>query len=596
MVLKNIKRLISSFFILITILILTSCNDNSKKFNFASYGTAEKVPYKIYYNDDYFNKPASEYNPNLASASACLALAGFSSATTDDFSNSDINAKSLFKTLGFNNYKVNKYGNAKPTNSSFGVYAASKIINDYTLIAITVRGAGYLAEWASNFTIGKNEDFAQGFFDASEIYLEFLKDYIKEFNIKGNIKLWTSGYSRGGAAVNVACGRIDDGLVNNINILSDDVSYTKDDIYAYSFEPPAGKIIKSEDNEIFEKGINYSNIFSIINLNDPVPFVAPRNFNFIRYGNDLFLPDIITDLDYQKHINLVSKKMKKMPNYKVVGDYLINTFKDESLINILNIPKSQYINVSPYLYLNDLISLICELVGTKDNYVDNVQNTITELFTFLYSKLTPKDSLINLGISFGKNIIRDDPNEVILYDLQNNIKQFTKDLEPLLYGAFKSLDINLELKDVSSLIKNIAKLLGEILLSEKGISKIRAMINSANVKAIGSAHIPELLLCHITSLDNLYENSSLNVKSSFNIITINDDLEFELTIKGDKYIFFENGNINSKLSIKKLNKGYEIYIPSDAQFTITSNNKISYDIYNHNNKYLNDVLLEHVSL
>ncbi len=596
MFMKNSKRILSLFFFIIICILLSSCNKDKPNFNFASYKTAEKVPYKINFDENYFKNPASEYNPNLASASACLALAGFSSATSDDFSNSDINAKELFKTLGFKNYKVNKYGIEKPTTDSFGVYAASKEIDDFTLIALTVRGAGYFSEWASNFTIGKNENFAQGFYDASEIYLEFLKEYIDELNIKGNIKIWTSGYSRGGAAVNVACGRIDDGLVNNENILSNNVKYDKNDIYAYSFEPPAGKIIKSSDNEIFEKGENYSNIYSIINLNDPVPFVAPRNYNFIRYGNDLFLPDIITDLNYQKQIDLVSKKMKKMPNYNIVGDYMINTFKDESMISMLNKLSSPYINISPYVYLDDLISLICEIVGSKDNYVDNVQYIITELFSFLYSRLSPKESIINLGIDFGKNIIRDDPNEVILYDIQNNLGKLVKDLEPLLYRAFKHLDFNIELSDVKSLVKNLATLVGNILLSENGLAKTRTLINSSNIKAIGSAHIPELLLCHITSLDNLYENSNLSIKSSFNIIEINDDVEFELTINNDKYVYFDNGNILSKLTIKKLKQGYKIYIPSDADFKITSTNKFTYNLYNHNNKYLNDVLLKQVSL
>ena len=75
-----------------------------------------------------------------------------------------------------------------------------------------------------------------------------LSSFNAEYSIiKGNIKIWTSGYSRGGAVVNISAGRIDDGLVKYKNILSDEINYTKDDIYAYAFEAPAGKIIKNED-------------------------------------------------------------------------------------------------------------------------------------------------------------------------------------------------------------------------------------------------------------------------------------------------------------------------------------------------------------
>ena len=221
---KYIKRFSILFFFLIFTLLLTSCEKiESKTFNFASYKTADAVPYDIYFDEEYFSNPASEYNPSLASASACLALSGFSTATSSDYKKADSNAKALFTTLGFNNYLANEYGTKAPTDSSFGVFIASKVINDYTLLGITVRGAGYMSEWASNFNIGNNNEFAQGFFDASEIYLNFLREYIEKYDITGNIKIWTAGYSRGGAAVNLATGRIDDGLVDNKNIISDEV-------------------------------------------------------------------------------------------------------------------------------------------------------------------------------------------------------------------------------------------------------------------------------------------------------------------------------------------------------------------------------------
>ena len=592
-----IKRIILFLLIIINIFAFTSCKkDNSIKFNFASYGTAEKVPYNVFYEDDYFKNPASNYNPKLASASACLALAGFADISEDDFSNQDINAKTFFKNLGFSNYKANTYGITKPTANSFGVYIASKKIDDFTLIGITVRGAGYLSEWASNFTIGHNEDFAQGFFEASDIYLNFLKEYINDYNIKGNIKIWTSGYSRGGAVVNISAGRIDDGLVKYKNILSDEINYTKDDIYAYAFEAPAGKIIKNNDEEIFEKGSYYSNIFNIINLNDPVPFVAPRSFLFIRYGNDLFLPDIITDLNYLNHINIVKNKMKKLPNYKVVGDYKIDNFKEESSLSFMN-KNSNYINFTPYISLNNLIYMLCQIIDEKDYYVDNVQDIITELFRLLYSSSTPKESLINLIINFGKSLLQNDINEVILFDIQNNPKQFTHDLEPLLYQALSKLDINITLSDTKTLIKQLSKLIYYIIFAEDSFQTIKSILNLENIKIIGSAHIPELLLCHITSLDSNYENSNLEVKSSFDILNIFTSSEFELTINNEKYVYFENGNINSKFVLKKkIDGGYLIYLPSNTNFKITSSGSLSYDQYYHNNKFVHDILIDSKTL
>lgn len=591
----KIKKISFLFIIALLILSFSSCKKKDAiKFNFASYATAKKVPYDIYYNDDYFNNPASEYNPSLASASACLALAGFSATASTDFDNSGDNASDLLKSLGFDKYKSNKDGISKPRADSFGVYIASKKLNDSTLIAITVRGAGYLAEWASNFTIGHNNKFAQGFYDASEIYLTALREYINEFNIKGKIKIWTSGYSRGGAAVNIAAGRIDDGLYENMNIISDNVQYTKDDIYAYSFEPPAGRIIQdTKSNEIFEKGINYSNIYSVLNLNDPVPFVAPINYSFVRYGTDLFLPDIITDLDYENQINLVKAKMNKLKNKDTIGTYSINNFTEASLFTPLNRINNRYVNPSLHVYLNDLIALLCNVLGNKDNYVDSLQTTITELFKFIYTNVSPKESIINLGINFGKSILLEDSDEVLFYDIQHNLDKFAKDFDPLLFNALKKYDLNLTHKEIENVIKGISKLLYNLLLAENGISIIKPLISQTNIKALGSAHIPELLLCHISSLDSHYESSNLKVKESYNILNIHTEGNFELKINGKTYIYFENNEIRSSLAIKKLSDGYSIYLPSDAEFEINNNNKdLIYSLYNHNPKYLEDRLLD----
>ena len=588
-----IKRISIIFLIMVSAIILSSCqNQKGTKFYFAGYKNANKVPYQIFFDEEYFNNPASEYNPSLASATACLALAGFSSTAGEDFYNSDINVKYFFEQLGFTNYLANEYGISKPTDSSFGVYIASKKIDDYTLIGIAVRGAGYLSEWSSNFNIGNNTDFAEGFYTASEIYLNFLKEYIENKNITGKIKIWTGGYSRGGAAVNLAAGRIDDGLVEGKNILSNKVTYTKDDIYAYSYEAPAGKLINSDKNEIFEKGINYSNIYTIINLNDPVPFVAPRNYNFIRYGTDLLLPDIITDIDYQNHIKKVKKRLNSLSNSKTIGNYSIDTFKDESTLQFLNKINSNYTNMTPHIFINDLIEQICLIIGNKQTYVDYLEPHIRELFKFIYSNLKPKESIINLGINLGKSIILNDENEVVLYDLQHNPERLISDLEPLIYSALQKVNLNLTLNDAAFLCKKLVKLFSDIIFSENGFTIIRALINANNIKALGSAHIPELLLSHITSLDNNYSNNNLTIKDSYNKLYINTQNDYKLYINDIEYVSLDNSIMTSQFVTKKDNDGYLILLPNDVKFEIKSDSVINYSLYNHNNKYLNDVLIE----
>ena len=226
-----VKHILIVFLLAISTMVLTSCGkkkDGSYNFYYASYKGAERVESKIYYNDNFFSSPASNYNEELSTASICLALSGFSQASSGNYINSPINAQDLFNKLGFSNFKSNNDGISKPNAHSFGVYMASKVIDDYTLIGVTVRGAGYLSEWASNVRLGENPKYADGFYEASSIYLDSLKTYITENNISGKIKIWTAGYSRGGAGVNLSIGRIDLSLVDGTNILGDNLFFNKD--------------------------------------------------------------------------------------------------------------------------------------------------------------------------------------------------------------------------------------------------------------------------------------------------------------------------------------------------------------------------------
>jgi hypothetical protein len=190
----------------------------------------------------------------------------------------------------------------------------------------------------------------------------------------------------------------------------------------------------------------------------------------------------------------------------------------------------------------------------------------------------------------------DDLQEVALYDLQNHREKFIQDFEVLIFKSFKKIDLEISITDVRALTSEILKLVVGILFSDNGFVVLRSIINMTNVGILGSAHVPELLLTHITSLDENYNSSGLTVKNSFNIIKVKTDDEFELTIDDDEYIYFEDGELVSNLVMKKTSDGYDIYIPADAEFKITSNNMLSYELYNHNNSFVNDKLIQSVTL
>jgi uncharacterized protein YegL len=130
-----------------------------------------------YYSDDYFKKDSSEYNIHLATMSLCLELSAWGSndvgrnAGVDVYKNKSVNAQNLLKDLGESGIAIDSWFEQKPETDSIGVIAGSKDVlfngENYTIIAVAVRGGGYEKEWASNFTLGKSGQH-QGFSEAKQ--------------------------------------------------------------------------------------------------------------------------------------------------------------------------------------------------------------------------------------------------------------------------------------------------------------------------------------------------------------------------------------------------------------------------------------------
>jgi hypothetical protein len=129
---------------------------------------------------------------------------------------------------------------------------------DYTLLALAIRGGGYEAEWASNVTLGTSGQH-QGFHKASQDVLRFLENYIKTHDIKGKIKLWLTGYSRGAATANLLAGELNSGRK------LPQVELASSDLYAFCFESPAGTLASFNP-----RNKKNDNIINIVNPNDVV--------------------------------------------------------------------------------------------------------------------------------------------------------------------------------------------------------------------------------------------------------------------------------------------------------------------------------------
>ena len=569
-------------------------NNLSGTFRFPSTSENKDFEERFYYDDSYFEKPSQEYNPSLSTMSLCLALSAFASSDEKDYAKKCKNAKELLTKIGFRNFKQNDKYEKKPTIDSIGAVIANKKLitkdgTSYTLIALAIRGGGYESEWAGNFTLGTTEMHA-GFLNAKRQVLDFLKKYIKENNITGNIKLWIVGYSRAAATANLLAGSINDGeSIGN----SKKMHLSHDDMYVYTFETPQGAILNGKTQTEEQK-----NIHNIINIDDPVPYVAPECWKYTRYGNDHSFPhkSTVGIVKYKYALNNMKIKLETVKSfngneYKIDKFYKKKYYFPEGVpiydgypvnIAIIDDKDSQYLQ-GPFLQEN-INLIISKYIKTKENYIEKFQHGIRD-YIREENEISKKDS---------KEIIRETVKET-LYDmflafgtLPQNIlfKDFDVD-EHIQRNMNKHGYYGYDLKKMRKALFNIINL-GFNLALEKPL-EVKAAVDGKD--SIIQGHYPEICLAWLKSEDPKYSTQNTT------IIPINNSAKtrkVRINCPVDVEIYENNELIGKIINDKKvlvtsydafgLNGDGEkqVYIPPSESYTIkiTARDKgtVSYSI------------------
>ncbi len=240
-------------------------------------GYLEDAQDKIFYSDSFFLSDNSTFNKPLAIASMGLTMTSFSSnKIKQDIKLQSQNVKSFLSSCGFEDIYTNPYFDeeSKPDGIAYAFGMKTIITKEakFTLIAIGIRGANYGKEWSSNFQIGDSQ-LHEGFVSASLQILSDFEKYIAKRKIKGNIRLWMSGFSRGAGVCNILSQDLEKSLLS----LPKKAKIEK--VYSYCFATP--KVSKLNDSS--SKGI-----FNIINPYDLIPRIPC--WNYYRFGRDVYLP------------------------------------------------------------------------------------------------------------------------------------------------------------------------------------------------------------------------------------------------------------------------------------------------------------------
>ena len=326
------------------------------------------------YSDSYFDQPATQYNQSLATMSLCLAFSTYSSK--DEVKNKDKNTKKMLEECGYGKYYEQYHFNEKPKRDSIGCAIASKEYNGSTIIAVAVRSGGYTTEWASNMNIGKKDDH-EGFDQSAELVRSYILQYINLHKINSNVKIWIAGYSRGAAVATQTAAKLQNGVTYVENGVYVTKKFDKKSVYAYGFATPAGAIKDNKPNSS-----KYNNIFNIIDYNDPVPLVAPEQWNFARYGQTRVLP--FRESTDSKKYNIYIKQIKK----EMGDDWKVDDFKNYLFNYILYGGNLSFLSLyaieNPFnkdslgTYNRKLVKGLAKYIKDRNIYCSDFQSGITD--------------------------------------------------------------------------------------------------------------------------------------------------------------------------------------------------------------------------
>ena len=365
---------------------------------------------EMYYYDSYFYHTSEEYDSHLASLSMLMTKFSMNADGPDSendtnwYKNQSKRIKGFFDTIGFEDFEANEDYKKRTAFNTIGVAIASRQIDDYTIIGIVPRSGGYFLEWGNNMWLGdgsKSDYMHEGWYNAANKLIDFLDSNLKMKNITGDIKVWISGYSRGGATANLAAGILDNKIGNSAYKFSNGARLTRNNLYAYTFEAPMGANINSKKVKAPKDKI-YNNIFNIINPNDLVPKVAMHEWGFTRFGIDKFTTTEFFDpnnySNYKTTYNALYKKngitdaykADKLDMYGISGEHyfaatmpigiaietIMSVYKGE--LNFVE-PDTRKKNYDGNVLATIVLEEVVKSVGSRKDYVKEYQTALREI-------------------------------------------------------------------------------------------------------------------------------------------------------------------------------------------------------------------------
>ncbi len=545
MTMKRIKTGFRSIQIMMLVLCMLFCGCANSSgasyvmtFNWPKDG---ETKIDIYYSDDYFREPGGVYNPSLATLSFTLALASKCYyPSKGDYSIMYKDAETYLHGIGFEEVTWNEDYQKKNGLDTAGFVVGKRTIEvdgeDVTLIAATTKSFTYSLEWLSNFNVGLFDEVPghhhAGFYSGAVRFYDFLQKYIDDQGITGKAKLWISGFSRGGCISNMCAGMVDQ-HIEETGSGFEGVELGFEDLYAYHFEPPQGVYEEEGSTGIDDPHSSYySNIFCVMDENDPVPLVTPIHFGFTRYGTDYYYPGYLNDAN-------CASSMEDMYRFYVsyyltydYDTYYVDKFKPVYYTRHDAEYEVQYAHPSAGYFLRNLFDAAAKNAWNREIFEEQYHKPIAALVEYLFDDTDFEGDTYAGLADFALYLAKDNNYMILMEDILHDPDHFAEDFSSLLmfyvYTSKSITETGKELlenaNDLASLIINITKDDPSILLT---------LVGSGNINGLFGSHYPLATLAWLQAMDPNYMKNrpikaSLN-DGKFYRVTITNTISFDIT-------------------------------------------------------------------
>lgn len=342
------------------------------------------------YQDDYFTRPATDYHHPLAQCTLGLAVSAFRAADLE-LDRKDEYVRSYLLQAGFGDMVSQQFDQA-PSADTIATLIASKSLRDekgeFLLVAVAVSGGGYEDEWLSNFSFG-DESVHDGFFSAAFTVFQRVFDYVDSHADGRRFKIWMGGYSRAAAVSNMAAA---------LALTTEQVD--KEDLYVYTFATPNNIRAESGDFEL-DGSYDYSGIYNIVGMFDPVPSIPFQEWGYGKLGTTLHLP-----------------AQETTPDYMARREPVAEVYREITGAEYTNNPEANW-------FIQKLYQLIYDMVRTAGRYQEELEGVIQEAWVNRSSALQLLRALcgvLSQGDEINDMLMGEAPSadtllSVFLYDL-----------------------------------------------------------------------------------------------------------------------------------------------------------------------------------